>query len=215
MHAHAKIIFILLITAGYGCSPKPSAPVMMHTPTGQIPLVKGEDPVRNIKGKALEAQIGDFLAFKGSHSISEVEAGASTEVVLIWQITDAQKLKGKKVFVHGSAPGAEQNQLSADHVLLSAKKQVPQIQNGDYIEDRFAVKVPAFFVGDSIKLYTGIYSGKERFAVSPTSAHDGKNRIPFFQRLSINLRTIPAIKDAGNKKYINNRIDIGITTTSV
>ena len=74
---------------------------------------------------------------------------------------------------------AEQNQVSADHALPAAKKSHPKIQNGDYIEDRFTIKVPAFFVGDSLQLYTGIYTGKKRFPVTPKSAHDGKNRIPF------------------------------------
>ena len=168
-----------MLTNGYGCSPEPSAPVMMHTATGQIPLVKGENPVKNMNGSILEAQIADFMEFKGSKTPAEISAGDSAEVILIWQITDAQKLKGKKVFVHGMAPGAEQNQISADHALPGAKKKAPQIQNGDYIEDRFTVKVPSFFVGDTIQLYAGIYKGKKRFAISPNSAHDGKNRILF------------------------------------
>tara|TARA_B100000683_G_scaffold272471_1_gene315738 strand:+ start:781 stop:2010 length:1230 start_codon:yes stop_codon:yes gene_type:complete len=179
MHATVKFVFFFILTGAYGCSPEPSAPVMMHTPTGQIPLVKGENPVKNIKGSLLEAQIGEFLELKGSKTPTEISAGESAEVVLIWQITNHKKLKGKKVFVHGMAPGAEQNQVSADHALPAAKKSHPKIQNGDYIEDRFTIKVPAFFVGDSLQLYTGIYTGKKRFPVSPKSAHDGKNRIPF------------------------------------
>ena len=179
MLTYPKTIFFLFFTVCYGCSPQPSEPVMMHTATGQIPLVKGENPVKNLKGSILEAQLGDFLEFKGSKTPAEIGAGESAEIVLIWQISDVQKLKGKKVFVHGMAPGAEKNQLSADHALPTAKKQTPQIQNGDFIEDRFTVKVPTFFVGDAIQLYTGIYSGKTRFSVSPQTAHDGKNRIPF------------------------------------
>ena len=49
----------------------------------------------------------------------------------------------------------------------------------------------------------------------PIDKKMGKKRTAFFHFLSTNLKTIPAINDAGNKKYIINLIEIGITTTSV
>lgn len=172
-----KIIFFLLITVLYGCSAPPSPPNMMHTASGIIPLTPGEDPVKNMKGQPFNVEIEGFLSLKGVLMPEKSHTGESAEITLIWQVKDPAKLRSHKVFVHGQIAHAQKHQVSADHQLLQKKQGLEQIQAGDYLQDRFQLNIPSFFIGESLNVFVGIYLGKKRFKVSPDDAHDGQHRI--------------------------------------
>lgn len=149
----------------------------MYTSSGIIPLAAGEDPVQNIKAEAFNIEIEDFLSLKGALIPKESHTGQPAEITLIWQVKDPSRLRSLKVFVHGQIADAQKHQISGDHPLLQNKQALDGIQAGDYLQDRFQLNIPSFFVGESLNVFAGIYSGKKRFMVSPDNAHDGQQRI--------------------------------------
>jgi hypothetical protein len=172
-----KISFLCLLLASYGCSPASELPLMLHTATGMTPLSAGEDPVLSIKGTPLKADLEGLLSLEGVLAPLKAHTGSSVEITLIWRVQNPKGLQKFKVFVHGQTQNAERHQIGADHPLRFNQPKAHNIQKGDYIEDTFTLNVPSFFVGESLVVYAGLYTGKKRYQVTPKEKHDGKNRI--------------------------------------
>ena len=175
MRQPANLLFSLILLGSYGCSPAPELPGMMHTKSGQVPLTLGEDPVENLHGTSINADLEDILTLEGVAAPKNAHTGSPVQITLIWRVQKPQNLNGLKVFVHGQTRNAERHQIGADHPLLNPK--MNKIKAGDYIQDQFKIDIPSFFVGDTLEIYAGLYTGKKRYAVTPKAKHDGKNRI--------------------------------------
>ena len=173
----AKTLLFSILLISYGCTPNPAAPVMLHTTTGVIPLTDGEDPVANAKGTVINADIEGLLVLEGVSAPQTGHTGSKIDITLIWQVQKKDTLQKLKVFIHGQTQNAERHQIGADHRLLPKTKANDRIHVGDFIQDQFSLTVPSFFVGETLEIYAGLYSGKKRYAVSPQNKHDGKNRI--------------------------------------
>ena len=175
MRHPAGTLFFLFLLGAYGCSPAPELPGMLYTASGQVPLTKGEDPVKNLKGSAIKANLEGILTLEGVAAPQKAHTGSSTQITLIWRVDQTENLNALKVFVHGQTLNAERHQIGADHPLRIPKNN--KIMPGDYIQDQFTMNIPSFFVGDTLEVYAGLYRGKKRYAVTPKEKHDGKNRI--------------------------------------
>lgn len=133
------------------------------------------DPVHEAGGRALRASFDDRLRLLGVKAPAEVQPGERAAVTLYFEVLEEVRTD-PKVFVHGRAPGAEVNQVGADHEPLGGARPPAEWQRGDVLVDAFTVVVPRGFPAERLELYAGLYEGKRRWSVSE-GEHDGDDRV--------------------------------------
>lgn len=145
---------------------------------GQIEAVvdsTGRHPASPVDlGQKLDALVGGRVRVVGAKGSGDVKPGEKAHLTLFLLVERDCAGSDPSVFVHVAAPGAEVNQAQADH-----KPAVPldQAKPGDLVVDTFDVAVPSTIAVDELVVSAGLYEGKDRWPVSPSSASDGKDRV--------------------------------------
>jgi hypothetical protein len=149
-------------------------------PTGELLTKSGPKPL----DAGLETQVSDSertadfenqIRFLGAKMPEALKLGESPQIRLYFKVLEPLQ-QNPKIFVHGHLPGAERNQIGADHVPTTKGIAPSDWRVGDVIEDVFSLTVPATYPADQVILHIGLYDGKKRFRVTK-GQHDGKNRI--------------------------------------
>lgn len=162
--------FLVLLV---GCArPAPTSGELL-TREGVKPLPKNLDAL--IEDRSLQMTFHGALQMRGVTIPTKVKRGETVNARMYFQVIE--QLSGNpKIFVHGQLPGAERNQIGADHAPTTKGVSPMDWRVGDVIEDQFSFQVPADFPADRLLLMVGLYEGKKRYAVSG-GPHDGKNRV--------------------------------------
>ncbi len=71
-----------------------------------------------------------------------------------------------QIFVHGDAVGSKESRLHGDHWPAKGKYGTAYWQEGEYIIDRFSVRVPPAYGAKHLGLFTGLYKGNYRVPLS-------------------------------------------------
>lgn len=138
-------------------------------------LEPARDPLAESGAKALRATFDKRLRLLGVKAPAEVQPGERAAFTLYFEVLD-DVLSDPKVFVHGRAPGAEVNQVGADHELIGGARPPSEWGRGDVLVDAFTLVVPRGFPSDRLDVYAGLYEGKTRWRVSD-GEHDGDDRV--------------------------------------
>jgi hypothetical protein len=158
-----RIIALFALTCGLlaplACKDPAPKQRNLVTRDGFSELAAEADPVRDKGARALAATFDGRLRLLGVRAPERVTAGKTADVALVFEVT-GDVLTDPKIFVHGHAPGAEVNQVGADHKPLGGAHP----------------RVPAAFPGKEIVLHAGLYEGKDRWRVTDGD-HDGDNRV--------------------------------------
>jgi hypothetical protein len=165
----------LIAIAACSDAKAPPAKRNLVTAEGVTPLVAGADPVADRGGQALSATFDGKLKLLGMQAPAQIEVGEVSRLTLLFEVI-GDVHSNPKVFVHGRAPGAEVNQVGADHQPLAGKQPPTAWQRGDVLVDTFDLRVPPAFPGETIVLHAGLYEGNDRWRVTD-GEHDGDNRV--------------------------------------
>ena len=153
--------------------PTPVADPELITPTGTKPLPTN---VLSATGaRPLNALIDDRLRLIGVKLPTTAKPGAKLPVTLWWRV-EAPVTRPLKAFVHVAAAGAEMNTAQADHPLVGGAVEPSLWRVGDVLQDSFTLRVPQKPHADVLKVWVGLYSGKERWPVT-AGEQDGDNRV--------------------------------------
>ncbi|MFZ9888797.1 MAG: carbohydrate-binding family 9-like protein [Myxococcota bacterium] len=169
------VVLPLLALALASCAREAPTSFRRVTATEISPLPPGQVPPLPSGARALVAEFDGTIRLLGASLPADLPAGATAELTLVFEVL-APIARMPKIFVHGRVPGAEVNQLGADHAALSGRTMEGGFLPGDILEDRFRVTVPAIFPGQEIELFIGLYEGKNRWAVTK-GADDGDDRV--------------------------------------
>jgi hypothetical protein len=106
--------------------------------------------------------------------------GDKVEVTYYWRVLDEADVD-YKVFVHVDDRGGRSNRINADHWPAGGKYPTGVWRRGEVILDRWSFRVPGYYEGEALNLWTGFYQpGKdERWPVTNRTQvqHDGQNRV--------------------------------------
>lgn len=138
-------------------------------------LAPAANPLEESGATPLEATFDRQLRLLGVKAPAEVQLGERAAFTLYLEVLD-EVLSEPKVFVHGRAPGAELNQLTADHDPLDGTRPPSEWRKGDVLVDVFTVAIPRNYPADRLTLYAGLYEGKKRWRVT-SGKHDGDHRV--------------------------------------
>lgn len=159
-----------------GCKAEQPKAAAVWTTAGEAPLSAG-DPRTGPGMAAMDATLDGLVKLAAVKLPAAAKAGGRVPVTVVWQVVGDPLPAKTRVFVHGHAEGAELNQVSADHDVLRRVHPTTEWLAGDLVVDTFHVNVPRGYVGDTLRLYAGLYAGDHRFEAQPRAAHDGKNRV--------------------------------------
>lgn len=138
-------------------------------------LAPKADPIADAGAAPLAATFDGRMRLLGVKAPAEVQPGERAAFTLYFEVLD-EVLTDPRVFVHGRAPGAELNQLGADHDLLGGSRPPSEWGRGDVLVDTFTVAVPRAFPSDRLELLAGLYEDKSRWRVTK-GEHDGDDRV--------------------------------------
>jgi hypothetical protein len=86
-----------------------------------------------------------------------------------------------KIFVHIDDRGGRSERINADHWPAGGHYPVRAWRRGDLIRDQWTFKVPSYYTGEALDLFTGFYPpGKDdRWPITNREKvqHDGQNRV--------------------------------------
>jgi hypothetical protein len=124
-----------------------------------------------------DADFGGKIRLIGWRAPEVVRRGTSAEVSFYYravQLIDADW----QIFVHGDSPQGG-GRIRGDHYPVGSLYPTDEWQEGEIIEDRFRLDVPADYANDSFTLWTGFYRGEKRLpvVVGPSAPSDGDNRV--------------------------------------
>jgi hypothetical protein len=197
----------------------PLAGACARAPLEPTHVLDGQGPRRPLDAPAalplalaavLEGPAGARLRLVGAAVPREAAPGDRVPVALAFVVERAPQGEEPEVFVHAAAPGAEVSQAGADHPPLAGAHAPSTWQRGDLLVDRFELLVPRTIGVDALVVHVGLFeagaAGKERWRVSPATAHDGRERIevgrisipgapPLMVSADVKRRTGPVVLD--------------------
>lgn len=168
-------LVVSALALGTACDDAPSKERHLVTAKAVTRLEPAADPIVEAGGRRLEATFDRRMRLVGVRAPDEVQVGERAAFTLYFEVL-GEVLSDPKVFVHGRVPGAELNQLQADHELVGGTRPPSEWGKGDILVDAFTVAVPRNFPGERLELFAGLYEGKERWRVT-SGEHDGSNRV--------------------------------------
>jgi hypothetical protein len=170
---------LLLLASGVlgGCQKPNLAKSMRLTNQGALPLDAPGSTLNDPDTQKRDATFDSALKLVGVRAPDRLKAGEPAAITLFVEVQKNVFEPDLKVFVHGQVPGAELNQLGADHKPLGGAVAPAEWNVGDVVEDAFTLTIPPNFPGEVLEVFGGFYAGKRRFQVSPKGAHDGKHRV--------------------------------------
>lgn len=190
--AHPGVLVVTIAVSASlalgACRGEPVKPTHVLDETGE--RVELREPRRwaAVLDAVLEGPAGGRLRLVGADVPKSATRGARVPMTLAFVVEGEHAGTEPRVFVHGSAPGAEVNQAGADHDPLRGRVKPVEWRRGDLLVDRFELVVPRGLGVDTLVVYAGLYEraagepargGKDadRWRVSPASAHDGRHRV--------------------------------------
>jgi hypothetical protein len=141
---------------------------------GRHPLA--QSPAKPTQLDALLAHATGRVRLVGADVPARAQAGERARITLTF-LVEHELTSAPRVFVHASAPGAELHQATADHAPAGGTVPPSQWRSGDLVIDAFDLAIPASIGVDELVVRAGLFGGKERWAVTPRSAHDGDHRV--------------------------------------
>lgn len=184
-----QLVFVglSLVFLAEGCKPKrPQEPARYYAasaqdlqkPTGI--LRPDENPVTAAGGTPLQATLGAGLALVGVQMPGEAKLGGEVKLRTWWRWEEPlsqEDVRELRVFVHGQVPGAELNQVQADHRLAMGRLPLDALMPGDIVEDVVAFRIPAALAANQLDIHVGLYQGKKRWSVNASDVAVRKDRI--------------------------------------
>lgn len=159
-------------------SPEPApAERRLITAKAAASLAADIDPVQQADAQKLSAVFDERVRLLGVKAPAEVQPGERAALTLYFELLEDLPADPQvKVFVHGRAPGAEVNQVGADHRPLGGASSGAPWRRGDVLVDAFTVVVPRGYPSERLLLHAGLYEGKQRWSVTE-GEHDGDDRV--------------------------------------
>lgn len=132
-------------------------------------------------GTKVGAIYGDAVELLGvDFSPARPKPGETVEVTFLYRVL-READEDYKVFVHVDGRGGRPERINGDHWPASGRYPTGVWRKGDVIKDRWSFKIPSYFDGDALDMWTGFYQpGKDdRWPLTNRNAvrHDGANRV--------------------------------------
>jgi hypothetical protein len=139
--------------------------------------------------KRVGAIFGDSVELVGAESSpSRPRPGDSVTVDFYFRVVDESE-EDYKVFVHIDDRGGQAERINADHWPAGGLYPVKTWRKGEVVRDRWTFKVPSYYSGDTLEVWTGFYQpGKDdRWPLINRNdvRNDGQNRV---MALAISMR---------------------------
>lgn len=127
------------------------------------------------------AVFGDAVQLVGvDFSPRSPKAGDSVEVTFYYRVLDETD-DDWKVFVHVDDRGGRADRINGDHWAANGRYPTSAWRKGDVVKDVWSFKVPGYYQGEGLDLWTGFYQpGKDdRWPlINKTEVqNDGQNRV--------------------------------------
>jgi hypothetical protein len=173
MRAPALVLVVPLVLLVTACDRGPVRATHVVDATGQRRALTEPWP----SPRKLDALLDARVRLVGADVPAHAKPGEKVTIELAFLVEKSCAGAEPKVFVHAAAPGAEVNQAQADHIPLDGKVPALEWQPGDLLVDTAELVVPSTIGVDTLVVMVGLYEGKDRWKVTPSSAHDGKDRV--------------------------------------
>lgn len=165
------------------CQPSAPEQIRLYSASGTRDLRGAADPLDDASWTPLAARFAGHLRLRGARLPTTLRPGQTSDITLLWQVEKPLRpadAEGLQIFVHGQVPGAELNQLGADHRLASGDVDLTQLQAGDWLEDSFSLSIPAVYPADRLEVWIGLYQGKERWSAQSDELPVEQDRVRIF-----------------------------------
>jgi hypothetical protein len=131
--------------------------------------------------KRVGAIFGDAVQLLGvDWSPQRPRPGDSVDVSFYYRVLDDVD-EDYKVFVHVDDHGGRSDRINGDHWPADGRYPTGAWRRGEVIRDRWSFKVPSYYSGSALDMWTGFYQpGKDdRWPLTNRNEvqHDGQNRV--------------------------------------
>lgn len=140
-------------------------------------VLKQEPPV----SKRVGAVFGNAVELLGVElKPATARPGETVEVTYLFRVLGEAE-EDYKVFVHVDDRAGRGDRVNADHWPAGGRYPTSAWRKGEIVRDVWSFKVPGYYQGDGLDLWTGFYQpGKDdRWPLTNKQAvpHDGQNRV--------------------------------------
>jgi hypothetical protein len=171
------VLFGLLASA---CIERPTSPSDKRAKldrSGLADLLVREPPA---SARRVGARFGSSVELSGLEvSPARPRPGGTVSVQFYYRVLDEAE-EDYRVFVHAEPHGVSER-INADHWPAGGRYPTSAWRRGELIRDSWSFKVPSYYEGDGVDLWTGFYlpAKDERWPLSNAGEvrHDGQNRV--------------------------------------
>ena len=184
---HLVFACLSVVLLGLACKPKrPQEPARYFDSSAkdiQRPtsiLQPGENPAEAAGGTSMQAELQMGLVLVGAQMPANAKLGDQVQLRTWWRWDEPlsqESVRNLRVFVHGQVPGAELNQIQADHSLAMGRLPIDALMPGDIIEDVVSFRIPSTLAANQLELRVGLYQDKKRWSVTTANVPVAKDRI--------------------------------------
>lgn len=181
------LVCLSFVLWGVSCKPKrPQEPARYFASSAkdiQAPtsiLQPDESPVAQAGGTSIRAEMEKGLVLVGAQMPTTAKLGDEVTLRTWWRFGEPlsqEQVHNLRVFVHGQIPGAELNQIQADHALAMARLPLDALMPGDVVEDVVAFRIPTTLAANQLDFRVGLYQDKKRWEVTSSDVAVTENRI--------------------------------------